>query len=196
MANDEFSKEVKRIIRVSDMLCTMHAFLRDRYSYFALMLDLGILASSTWLVAMVFVEPQIGTKLSPFGINSTIWLGLLSIVTFFLSIIQIKVSWKERSDAHKRSGDIYASVKREANYILAQEQEISLDSFRRVIDRYDAASDNCISIPEKHFIRLKKKHILKVNTSRYLDSNPSCSIVLLRLKWWINDNINVIRKGG
>ena len=72
-------EELQRIRRVSDMLCTAHAGLRDRYSRLALFLDLSVLGLSTWLVALAFVEPRIGVSLTPFGIDSQIWGGLLAV---------------------------------------------------------------------------------------------------------------------
>ncbi len=50
----EFRPELERIRRVSDMLVTGHANLRDRYSRRATFLDLAVLALSTWLTAVSF----------------------------------------------------------------------------------------------------------------------------------------------
>jgi hypothetical protein len=111
--------ELGRIRQVSDTLCTGHAGLRDRFARRALVLDVSILALSTWLVALAFVEPRLNVSLTPFGLDSQIWVGLLAVGTFFLTIIQIKTDWKGQSDAHKRTLDIYAEVKREAGYLLA-----------------------------------------------------------------------------
>ena len=72
-------EELQRIRRVSDMLCTAHAGLRDRYSRLALFLDLSVLGLSTWLVALAFVEPRIGLSVSPFAIGSQLWGGLLAV---------------------------------------------------------------------------------------------------------------------
>src|SRR5580700_3127453 len=96
------SQEIERIRRVSDMLATAHANLRERYSHRAVILDVAVLPLSTWLVSVVFVEPRINLKLTPSGIDPQIWVGLLGILTFFLSIVQLRVDWKRRSDAHKR----------------------------------------------------------------------------------------------
>src|SRR5580704_8433448 len=43
--------EIERVRRVSDMLLTGHANLRDRYRRWATLLDLAIMALSTWLSA-------------------------------------------------------------------------------------------------------------------------------------------------
>ena len=121
MAEDlEISDELERIKRVSDMLASAHAQLRDRYSRSAVALDVAILAASTWIVGLVFVDPKIGVRLTPPGIESQIWIGMLSITTFFLSVIQLRVDWKGRSDAQERSFEIHAQVKRECGYPLSR----------------------------------------------------------------------------
>jgi hypothetical protein len=79
--------EIDRIRRVADMLCTGHAILRDRFARYALFLDLSILGLSLWLVALAFVAPQIEVDLTPFHLRKEIWIGLLSIGTFFLSLV-------------------------------------------------------------------------------------------------------------
>src|ERR1700722_2799198 len=112
-------EEPGRIRSVPDMLCTGHAGLRDRYARMALALDLGILALATWLSAIAFVAPSINVSLTPFGLDSQLWVGLLSVATLFLGICQLKTNWKGRSDAHRRTLDGYAEVKREAGYLLA-----------------------------------------------------------------------------
>ena len=57
--------EIERIRGVSDMLCTAHAGLRDRYARRALALDLSILALATWLSAIAFVASSINVSLTP-----------------------------------------------------------------------------------------------------------------------------------
>ena len=120
-AANNWMEEVARIRRVSDQICTGHAILRDRYARKALALDLIVLASSTWIVALAFVSPKFAARLTPFHWNSGLWLGTLSALTFFASLVQLKTDWKSRSDAHKRTLDLYAEVKREAGYFLASE---------------------------------------------------------------------------
>jgi hypothetical protein len=188
----DLRSELERIRRVSDLLCTGHAQLRDRFSRLATTLDLLILAASTWLVALAFVEPGIGALLTPFGLNSQLWIGLLAVVTFFLTIVQLKTNWKGRADAHRRTLEIYAEVKREAGYLLAV-GDINEADCRRVLARYDLASAVGIALPERDFLPQKRRHLLKVALSKHLDRHPSASIVLTRVRFWIGDNF---WKGG
>jgi hypothetical protein len=68
---------------VSDSLCTAHAVLRDRFTRRALVLDIVILGSSIWLVAVAFVESNVASKLTPFDWDPQIWIGALATATFF-----------------------------------------------------------------------------------------------------------------
>lgn len=184
--------ELERICRVSDMLCTGHASLRDRYSRRALLLDFAILGLSTWLVALAFVEPKINITLTPLGWDPQIWVGILGIGVFFLSIIQLKTDWKGRSDAHKRTLDIYAEVKREARYLIST-GEIGDDEWRRVLARYDIATAVGIEIPEKEFLCQKRRHKTKVELSRHLDEYPTASLLLTYIRFWARDNFRIGR---
>jgi hypothetical protein len=180
-------EELERIRKVSDALCSGHASLRDRYRRRALVLDLAILFLTTWLVAVAFVSPEMSAKLNPLSVDSQIWIGFLGIGTFLLTLLQLKTDWKSQADAHKRTVDLYAEVKREAGYVLASGE---LDEFacRRVLSRYDMASAVGIPMPESEFLRQKRRHRIKVALSKHLDAHPSASILVTRLRWWLRDN--------
>jgi hypothetical protein len=179
--------ELERIRRVSDTLCTGHAGLRDRFAQRALVLDLCFLGLSSWLVSLTFVQPRINVRLTPFGLDSQIWVGVLSVATFFLTLIQFKTDWKGRADAHKRTFDLYAEVKREAGYLLAA-GDIEETACRRVLSRYDMASAVGVAIPEADFLPQKRRHKIKVALSKHLDAHPSASLALTRLRFWFRDN--------
>jgi hypothetical protein len=185
--NSAQSEELQRIRRVADMLCTGHAVLRDRYTCRALVLDILTLLLSTWVVALAFVSPPIATILTPFGFNTTIWLGTLSAGTFFLTLLQLKTDWKSKADAHRRTLDLYAEVKREASYLLASDEADDAE-YRRILARYDLASAVGIEIPEGTFLSLKKRHKLKLLMSKTLDTAPASSLLLLRVRLWVRDN--------
>jgi hypothetical protein len=187
-AEEGLPGELERIRRVADMLCTGHAGLRDRYARRALILDLSILGLSTWLAALAFVAPRLNLSLTPFGLDPQLWTGLLSVATLFLAIAQLKTDWKGRSDAHRRTLDIYAEVKREAGYLLGS-GELDEQACRRVLARYDMASAVGVEMPERFFLGEKRRHKMKVAVSEHLDTHPGASIMLTRLRFWIRDNL-------
>jgi hypothetical protein len=187
ISGEGMREELRRIREVSDMLCSGHAGLRDRYARMALALDLSILALATWLSALAFVAPSVNLSLTPFGLDSQLWTGLLAVAVVFLSIVQLKTDWKGRSDAHRRTLDSYAEVKREAGYLLAS-GELDEQACRRVLARYDMASAVGIEMPERLFLAQKRRHKMKVAISKHLDAHPGASLLLTRFRFWIRDN--------
>ncbi|WP_140885786.1 hypothetical protein [Muricoccus nepalensis] len=173
---------------MSDMMCTAHAGLRDRYKRRALGLDLAILLPSAWLAALAFVEPRINLTLTPFGFEPQVWVGLLGVAVFGLSIVQLRVDWKGRADAHARAFEGYTEVKRDAGVLLAASAEITEQACRPIFARYGAAG--ATSIPEGDFLRQKQRHLLKIAISKHLDSSPAASLTLTRLRFWLKDNFS------
>lgn len=186
----EVENEIKRIRRVSDMLCSGHASLRDRYERRALLLDIAILCLSSWLVGLTFVDPATSAKLTPFEIDPKLWIGLLGIGTFTLTLVQMKTDWKARSDVHGRTVKFYAEVKREASYALSS-NDFSAASRRKVVSSYELASTAGAVIPDKEFLAQKRKHKIKVEISRQLDVTPAAWPWLIRLKMlWMHNTSN------
>jgi hypothetical protein len=184
----DFREELERIAKVADMLCTGHATLRDRYQRWSLLLDLGVLTLSTWLVALAFVDSSIARKLTPFHLEPMFWIGLLGVFTFILSVVQIKVDWKGKADAFNRSFEIYAEVKRQCSYVLCSSTLISKLDCEPILARYDLATQVGAHMPERQFLQTKRQHKLKVEISKHLDKHPGALIWLLKLKLIWRDN--------
>jgi hypothetical protein len=140
------------------------------------------------LAALAFVAPRLNLSFTPFALDPQLWTGLLSVATLFLAIAQLKTDWKGRSDAHRRTLDDYAEVKREAGYLLAS-GELDEQACRRVLARYDMASVVGVEMPERFFLSEKRRHKMKIAVSKHLDTHPGASIMLTSLRFWIRDNL-------
>lgn len=185
----ERRSELVRVLRVADQMCSAHAHLRDRHAFRALALDIGILGLSTWTIALVFVDPQINARLTPSGVEPLIWVGLLSIGTFFLSILQLRLDLKGRSEAHRRSMRMFADVKALVGAALKRGTDISNPEYQRLSERYALANELAIEVPEQDFLAAKQRHVIKVAMSRHLDSHPYSSKTLTFLKGVLRDNL-------
>ena len=97
--------ELERIRRVADQLCTGHAALRDRYRAISLAMDVVILLSSLWLTAVAFIDPRLSRWLTPADLDPVLWIGLLGVLTFALTLVQLRADWKSRGEAHRRSAE-------------------------------------------------------------------------------------------
>jgi hypothetical protein len=185
----DIRNEIERVKRVSDMLVTGHSNLREKYDRRALALDCAILALSVWLTSVVFVEPKIGLTLTPFHLDPQIWIGLLGIFTLFLSVVQLRVDWKRRSDGHKRSAEMYSRVKTGCRYLLESRSVITRDAAQELLAQYDLSASLGNPIPEKEFLGQKRKHLTKVAISKFLDKHPAASVKLLKIRLWWRCNI-------
>src|SRR5258705_6080518 len=114
-------EELARALRVADMLTTCHCLLRDRFARRALVLDLTILVASVWLVAMAFVDPEIAKNFALLNFSPTITIGMLAVVTFVLSLLQLRTDWKYQSERFDQAAKAYAESKLELRCILNSE---------------------------------------------------------------------------
>jgi hypothetical protein len=178
-------KELERVKRVSDMLITMHSILRDGYSRRSIAVDCALFASSIILAALVFIDPALlgWLPLSAFGYR--ILMGTFALITFFLSLVVFRVDWKSKSDLHKRAAEAYSRIKLECQELLVTFSTASDTEIQKLLVRYRDLGEICIAVPDDSFLRLKKKHKMKVALSKYLDDNPGTCLLLLRLKVWV-----------
>jgi len=176
---------LQRALRVADQSCTGYSALRDRFRARSTFLDLTILLISAWLVAMVFVQPTIAVELSPRGISKDIWLGLLSIGVFFLSLIQLQVDWKGRAGTYQQAAAALSAFVKEFRPLSSEAESTALE---RALLRYQMLTDTLEPIPESQFLSLKRRHKLKVEVSRHLDTHPGTNIWLIKAALWWRDN--------
>jgi hypothetical protein len=168
---------VVRALRVADQQATAYAVLNDRYKLRARLLDISILLLSVWLVAMTFVEPRIGDSLSPPFMRRELWIGLLSVGTFMLSAVQLLVDWKGRAASYSRSlAAVSGFVKTYRS--LGKASQPQAGPIQQALAAYQAMTDSIESVPEAEFLKLKRRHHLKLAVSAMLDERPGMSIWL------------------
>jgi hypothetical protein len=46
-----------------------------------------------------------------------------------------------------------------------------------------------VEIPEKDFLKQKRRHLLKIEISKHLATHPSASLMLFRFQLWRRDNL-------
>lgn len=187
MANLESRRDqATRTKRTADLLCSAHANLRDRFRTYAAVLDTSILLLSAFVVAHSFGIDKIPAPSNFFGLRYDLWLAFASVGVFGLSIVQLRVNWKEIAAAHAKSYSAYAEVKHDLGRLLSDEQ-IDEAELRVILSRYALASEIGTNIPEAEFLKQKQQHKLKIEISRYLDDHPGTWIALIRLKLFLRD---------
>ena len=172
-------KQLESRHRVSDMMVSMHAELRDEYSRRAMALFSVLTLSSIVLTAFVFADPAV-LKWLPWGSTaSRVTIGVLAITTFFLSLVAARVDWRGKADAHASAARGFVEVKHEAADLLGRFDEATESEINRLFRRYGEIGRLHVPVPENRFPDLKGRHLTKVLVSRFLDKHPASSVRLL-----------------
>ncbi|WP_321326414.1 hypothetical protein [Thiomicrorhabdus sp.] len=186
----QMAEEISKIERKADQSCSIHASLRDKYSNRAKFLDYLLMAATTYLLGLTLVEPTIGLPLS-LGFDRVLFITIMSLIAFFLSVVQFKNDWKTIAEAHHQSFKEYANVKAECRTFTSGSKVASDVDYQRIRDSYNVVADIGTNIPEKEFLNGKRRHKKKVFISKYLDEHPGAWIWLVKLKLFIRDNFNI-----
>lgn len=170
-------KEFRRKFRVLDQMLTQHSLIRDAYERRALVLTLLILALSILATAVAFISGAETVTILGVEARLQIWVGVLTAVIFFLSLIDLRVDWRQRAGAHEDAVRRLARVKGVLRGVTVVEGKVESGGVDIDVE-YDAAMDQIPPIPDKWFLRGKAKHVRKVRASQFLDSHPGAPA------WW------------
>ncbi len=173
-------EELRRIHRVINMMTTMHSILKDRYRFFALSVDLLILFCSVILCAAVFLDPAILKTLNIGAASSRVVLGITSMLVFLLSLVQLRVNWKGKSELFDRSLETLCQLKSECG-ILLESPNSSEEEVLEQCKNYNEILAKLPKIPDRLFTTLKAKHKRKVELSKYIDTRPESPFWLTKL---------------
>lgn len=190
-ANSKFLEELKRIRRVSDMMVTAHASLKEEFSILSFLSDVSLFSCSLFLTVIAFADPDFLIKY--FGNKYTFWIGIFSIATFIFSFVSGALDWKIRAERHKYAFETYMNLKFAASDLINKIEKDEHVDVERFLERYYALTPTIIAIPERVFLQCKRKHVIKVFVSKYLDEHPAVSILLLKIKIWIRDNFKAVK---
>jgi hypothetical protein len=178
--------EVRRRRNVADMMLTAHSVLRDRYERRSTGLTLLIMGLSILATGVAFISGERSATIGPFSARVQVWVGLLTCVIFFLSIVELLVEWRRRAWAHDEAAQRLADLKAKYRHVrkVADNGDVVQSDFD-LFDEYDHTMDALgalrVPIPETKFNRLKARHLVKVKVSKRISERPERSPRLHRL---------------
>lgn len=184
--------QIDRLLRVVDMMATMHAVLKQRYNRRALLLDIIVLAAATVVVALTYADLGEISLLGPSQPLARVSLGIASVVVFFLSIVTLVVDWKGMSWRHKEAFDVLLGLK--ADLVEAQRDFDAMTDVEvtAILRRSASVLNRLIEIPDHQFNRLKAIHLRKKEVSRLLSEHPGSCARLVTFRVWLGSNRRVI----
>lgn len=177
----EQKERLQKTYKTIDQMVTMHAILHDHNQRLALIFDILLLCTSTVLCATVFLDPSILTRYNISSDTSKLVIGICSIITFLISLISLRVNWKQKGDRHAQARDTLSRLKLECRGLLKSESEDEWEKVGEYLKVYDITMDSLPVIPENQFHKLKAAHKRKVEFSKFIDKYPRAPYLSLKL---------------
>jgi len=171
--------------RVSDMLTSMHAMLRDGYNLRAMLLDGSLMLGAATLGTFALAD---FSSLGAFSVNADtarVVMAVASCLIFVASVVAYKVDWRARANEHGRACAAYGRLKLKCRGLLSRAEQLTQDDVRELSREYASLGEAHISVPDAQFVALKAAHERKVFLSRCLSRRPFVSARLLAcVMWW------------
>jgi len=173
-------------------MASQHAMLHERFKHLSMFLDVSVLILSAFLTFIGFANNDLKVAFIerlPGSPNPSYLIGLSALSVFLISIVDWRLNWKTRSQAHLDAVKSLSNLKHEFSIILSSEKPVSDMKFNSVIKQYQAVSKILPIIPERDFAKTKKKHRVKGLVSNSLDRFPGASLICVKWKIFWRHNI-------
>jgi hypothetical protein len=172
--------ELGRKRRVLDQMLTGHSLLRDLYQRRALILTLLILGLSIVATAVAFLSGE--STVSILGVRARVqtWVGVLTATIFFLTLVDLRVDWRQRAGAHDEAARQLGRLKGVFRVAIVRDGVVEAGGVDLNAD-YDATMEQLPPIPDKRFLSVKAKHKRKVRASKLLDKHAGAPVWYVRL---------------
>jgi hypothetical protein len=180
--------DLRRQAKVVDMMLTMHSMLASRYQLRAQVLDISLLAVSTVLLALTFIDPQVIAYINLSQETSRILIGVCSILIFFLSIVSLIVDWKGKARQHREAFNTLVPHKSEWSDLIRSFAESDPRGRAEFARKSALIVGNLTPIPDAKFNSLKASHHRKVMLSKMISLLPGSSVITLRFLLWLKSN--------
>lgn len=173
--------ELTRQFRVLRQTLSIHTMLRDRYTKFALTVDIILLACAVVFCATTFARNEVFAFIGLAAENVRFILGIASILAFFASLVALRVGWKGKAALHQEAEQRLTNVLELFREICRDDETWPEDKSDDLHQAYWDAMKYNVDIPAKKFVGLKSRHMRKVQISKMLDDLPGCPVIVLRL---------------
>jgi hypothetical protein len=185
--------EMDRQYRVIDLMLTMHSVLRDRNHRRALAVDVLNFSVSLVLVATVFADTQILSVVGISGEHSRYVIGVTSLAIFFLSILTLRIDWKQKAEKHQDAHLKLAALKAKFHDWEKSHSPDNTQWLQELQQQCRVVMGEIPPIPDSKFNGLKAIHLRKVELSKALSRSPGASAIVLRLKILLQSSLKSLR---
>jgi len=140
-----------------------------------------ILLLSVLLLMTALLDPSVlvATRVDPEVAKLVI--ALASALVFFLSLVQLRVDWRNRAAAHAHAARILGQAKATCRRLESRAEVVSAAEVNETFRDLDHQLDDLVPIPDELFATLKARHAYKVELSRLISAHPTAPVSVLRV---------------
>jgi hypothetical protein len=178
--------DFNRRFSILDQMLTMHSVERDRYRRWSTALTLLVLGLSIVATMVALISGERHVDFGSFKATVQTAVGILTAIIFFLTLVDLRVDWRERARGHQEAADKLAELKAQFRGATTQNNTVTGNGVDLALE-YDQVMEAIVPITERRFLRLKAKHKRKVAISRLLDRRPHAPVWWLRICLMLKD---------
>jgi hypothetical protein len=177
------------LIRV-DQGITAHSFLREKFSRRAVLTSSFITIGAAAVTFLAVSSESIKNIITLSQSRADHLIGLLGFTVLVCSILEMQLGWREKSARHSEAANALSRLKLLIVRELGGDFALTKARYSELQQAYENVNDLITKIPERRFLELKARHRRKVEMSQFLDNHPGSSIIILRVKIWLRDNLS------
>ncbi len=179
--SEDIRTRVEGLKKRANLQASAHAMLRDHYARWNGFLTYAALIPTAALLLFPLTTDDFVTsalRMTPNAFKITN--AGIALAAFVAVLIQMVWRPDSQAKAHRRAVEHYTSAKFEARRLL-ESDPVPTDGAQRLEDKY-LDIQGLPAIPDDRFLRLKQRHLQKIELSKKLDVNP-----WLKLPGWFRD---------
>jgi hypothetical protein len=109
-----------------------------------------------------------------------VWVGILTATIFFLTLVDLRVDWRQRAGSHGEAARRLGRLK--GLFRAATISDGAVDAGQADLNaEYDSTMEQLPPIPDKRFLWVKARHTRKVRASKLLDTHAGAPLWYVHL---------------
>lgn len=172
-----YKEEIRKLLRKAEVCRQCHSHLYIKYSRLHKLLHGIVIIFSSLVAILTFADYNnfkiIISNLSKEYFNFSI--GVFAFFVFLISLIEEYVNFQGIAQENSNSMDNFTNFIREAS-VYKNKDFVTNEEYKFILDKYKFINEVSPQIPDKVFIKSKKKLLEKIEISKMIDKYPMKSL--------------------
>lgn len=177
---------LEKIKKKAQMQADIHGQLADYNRWWHNFLLYGTLLTSTFMLSLTFVSEEFIVRTTPLTSDGFKWLqAIIAVGNFFAGLLLSIWRPSDYEAKHRDAVRHYTHVLYEIRSI-EERGDITEKELKEIQNLY-LHNITIPPIPDKVFLKLKKRYLVKVTISKYLEEHPHAWIWWVKVRLWLRE---------